>query len=493
MKVEHEFPGRLYIGGEWIATRDREAVINPATEDVFAEAPLGARREAEDAIAAAREAFDKGSWPRLTPQERAAKMGAFLAAIEARKPDILRLIVAEAGATVKTAETVQYATPMAHARYAVEAGSRPRDIAIAPGIAPDLRSGKALVGGVVRREPAGVVAAITPYNFPFYLNLVKVAPALVMGNTMVLKPSPYTPFEALVFGEIADEVGLPKGVLNIVTGGTEVGEILTTDPRVDLISFTGSDAVGSQIMAQAAPTLKRLLFELGGKSALIIRGDADLDRALTAGLGFLTHCGQGCALQTRHIVHNSVRSAYVERLAAAVRAVKIGDPSAADTGLGPLIRGSQRTRVERYVEAGLKSGARLVTGGRKPQDQTRGFFYEATVFDDVDNASSIAQDEIFGPVATVIGFDTDEEAIALANASLFGLSGAVFSGSMSAAFEIAAALRTGGVSINGGGVSPSAGVVPPFGGFKRSGLGRENGEEGLNAYTELKSVTFRVA
>jgi acyl-CoA reductase-like NAD-dependent aldehyde dehydrogenase len=484
----------LFIAGDWVRPRgqDPEAVINPATEAVIGYAPVGGHAEVDAALAAARHAFDKGPWPRMTPAARAAKMMELYDALMARKTDIVRLIVEEAGSTQMIGEMIQFGMPMGHMKYAIEAGARYRDIPLAPGTAPNASGGRSLVGGVIRREPVGVIGAITPYNFPYYLNIVKIAPALMMGNTVVLKPSPFTPFAALIIAEVAQEIGLPEGVLSVVTGGKEVGEMLTTDPRVDLITFTGSDAVGSAIMAQAAPTLKRVHFELGGKSALIVRGDADLGSAVGAGASFLIHCGQGCALQTRHIVHNSVRAQYVAMLGGALKGVKVGDPADPSVGMGPLIRESQRARVEHFVAEGERSGATLVTGGKRPGDLKRGFFYEPTLFDNVDNKSSIAQEEIFGPVAVVIGFDTDEEAVDLANDSKFGLAGSIYSRDMGAAFDMACAIRTGGIAINGGGAG-EGGPVAPFGGFKRSGIGRENGEEGLNAFTELKSLSFRSA
>ena len=479
----------LYVAGEWIAASlDPEPVLNPATEAVLGLAPVGGRPEVDASIAAARAAFDRGPWPRLSPVERGAVMGRFYDGLVARRAEIERLITEEAGA-VRAIMPIQFDFGMSHAHYAVTHGSKYRDQALTPGTI-DAEGGRKLVGGVVRREPVGVVSAITPYNFPFFLNVVKVFPALMMGNAVVLKPSPYTPFSALFLAEVAAEAGLPKGAFNVVTGGKEVGEMMTTDPRVDLISFTGSDTVGAAIMAQGAPTLKRLHFELGGKSAHIVRQDADLDSAVAGGMLYLIHSGQGCANVTRHLVHNSVRAAYVEKLAAAHRALKIGDPSDPEVTFGPLIRESQRARVEFYVEEARRSGAKLVTGGRRPAGIDRGFFYEPTFFDDVDNRSRLAQEEVFGPVGAVIGFDTDEEAVALANDSQFGLAGAIWSADLGAAFDMACAIRTGGVTINGGGAAPGA-LVAPFGGFKRSGIGREWGEEGLNAFTELKSVSFR--
>ena len=289
------------------------------------------------------------------------------------------------------------------------------------------------------------------------------------GNTVVLKPSPYTPFQALILGEAAREAGLPPGVLNIVNGGIEVGEMLTSDPRVDLVSFTGSDNVGAKIAGQAAATLKRVLLELGGKSALIVRADGDQSMAAAAMLrGFTAHAGQGCGMFTRAIVHNSIRAELVARVAEAAARVKVGDTDDPASQMGPVIRASQRERVERYVALGHDSGARLVTGGRRPAHLTRGFFYEPTLFDDVDNGSAIAQDEIFGPVGVVIGFDTDAEALALANDSPFGLRAGIVTADTGLAYEMAGELRTGHVLINGGALTSLSGV--PLGGIKRSRL-----------------------
>jgi acyl-CoA reductase-like NAD-dependent aldehyde dehydrogenase len=314
---------------------------------------------------------------------------------------------------------------------------------------------------------------------------------MAAGCTVVLKPSPYTPIEALVLGEAADEAGLPPGVLNIVTGGADVGTVLTTHPDVDLVTFTGSDTVAESILAQAAPTLKRVVLELGGKSAMIVREDADLDRAAAEGLrGFTAHAGQGCQLPTRHLVHNTVRREYVERVAALAAALRIGDPADPEVQMGPLIREAARERTARYVDVALESGARLVTGGRRP-DAGPGFFFEPTLFDGVDNASRIAQEEVFGPIGVVIGFDTDDEAVAIANDSRYGLSGGVHSRDTGRAYELALRLRTGGVGLNGG-----AGTIlsaAPFGGIRRSGHGREFGIAGLDEFTYTKTISFRAA
>lgn len=482
-------PDSLYIDGEWVKAAEQEAVINPADETVLAMAPVGTAAMIDHAISAAREAFDKGPWPRLPVKERQKKLHEFLDAIERRKDEIVQLIVAEAGATQMLAGFLQYGIPMKHARHTIETASRPAVTPLPVELTPNAQGGLTLGTGVLSREPVGVVAAISPYNFPFFLNIGKVIPALAVGCTVVLKPSPYTPMEALILGEIAEEVGLPRGVLNIVTGDIEAGKLLTTDKRIDLIHFTGSDKVGSMIQAQAAPHLIRCVMELGGKSALIVRADANLQEAAMAGIGgFTVHSGQGCALLTRHLVHNSVKAQYVEMLKAMLGHVKIGNPADPSVTMGPLIRDVARTRTESYVEIAKSEGARLVSGGKRPDGFTKGFYYEPTLFDDVDNNSRIAQEEVFGPIGAVIGYDSDEEAIAIANHSDFGLSGGIYSANAGLAYEMALQLRTGGVAINGGaGTMQSA---APFGGIKRSGYGREYGEEGLNEFTYMKTIGF---
>lgn len=484
-----KYADAIYVGGEWEKTDQREAVINPADESLLIEAPVGSARQVEAAIGAARHAFDKSDWPHLPVAERQKILTRFLDALDARKGAIVDMIVAEAGATRMLAEFLQYGIPMKHARRTVELASRPAVTSLPIELTPNAQGRTTLGTGVVSREPIGVVAAISPYNFPFFLNVGKVVPALAVGCTVVLKPSPYTPMEALILGEIADEVGLPKGVLSIVTGDIETGKLLTTDPRVDLVHFTGSDKVGAMIQAQAAPTLKRIVMELGGKSALIVRSDADIQKAAAAGLmGFTTHCGQGCALTTRHLVHNSVRPQFVEALKAMLAHIKIGNPADPAVNYGPLIREVARKRTEDYVAIARDEGATLVSGGKRPEGLDKGFYFEPTLFDDVKNDSRLAQEEVFGPIGAVIGFDDDEEAIALANASDFGLSGAIYSADAGQAYRMALKIRTGGVSINGGAGTMQSDA--PFGGIKRSGYGREYGEDGLNEFTYQKVIGF---
>jgi aldehyde dehydrogenase (NAD+) len=487
MYLKH--PDSIYIGGEWQSTDQREAVINPADESVLIEAPVGSAAQVDAAIAAARRAFDEGDWPRLPVAQRQAALRQFLARIEERKAEFIALIVAEAGATRSLAEFVQYNIPMKHARRTVELASRSSITPLPVELTPNAQGMTTLGTGVVSREPVGVVAAISPYNYPFFLNIGKVIPALAVGCTVVLKPSPYTPMEALILGEIADEVGLPKGIFSVVTGDVEAGRLLTSDSRVDLVHFTGSDKVGGLIQAQAAPNLTRVVMELGGKSALIVRPDANLQKAAAAGFGgFTSHCGQGCAMTTRHIVHNSVRPQFVELIRAMLGNLKIGNPADASVNYGPLIREVARKRTEDYVRIAQDEGATLVHGGRRPEGFDKGFFFEPTLFDNVKNDSRLAQEEVFGPIGAVIGFDDDDEAIALANASNFGLSGAIWSADAGKAYQMALRIRTGGISINGG-----AGTMmsdAPFGGIKRSGYGREYGEEGLNEFTYQKVVSF---
>ena len=488
--VPHTDYRGLFINGEWVkpASGDVEEVLNPATEEVIGNCPIGSAAELEMAIAAARKAFDTGPWPGMAMAERIKYVTAFLDYFEQRAESVQALIIAEAGATVTTSQTVQFAFPMEHCRWAIEQARelKPKSVPLEP--SPH----GAVGGGQIVLDPVGVVAAITPYNTPFYLNIVKIVPALLMGNTCVLKPSPFTPFEALLCGEAAESIGLPAGVLNVVTGGPEVGTSLTSHPDVDLISFTGSDSVGAAIMAQAAPTLKRVMLELGGKSAAIVCDDANIEQAAFGNfMAFTTNTGQGCGCLTRHIVHNSVREQYIQIMqGVAQQMVKIGDTTDPATTIGPLISARQRERVETYVQLGHDSGANLVLGGRRPEHMPKGYYYEPTIFDNVDNKSRIAQEEIFGPVCCVIGFDTDDEAIALANDSDFGLTGAVSSANTVRAYEMAMRMRTGAVWLNGG----SGGLIStlPFGGIKRSGFGREYGDGWLKEYAQEKVLSYRI-
>lgn len=485
---------KLYIDNQWVAPQsgETEAVLNPANEDVLGHAPVGGVVEANAAIAAAREAFDHGPWPRMSFRERAAVMRKMHALLTEKLPEIQALTIAEVGTTVGLARVTQTATPLRHMLYAIERAEQiePKTgpIEISPGHYPGAPDNLGVVTTI--KEPYGVVAGITGYNFPFLLNMSKVVPALLAGCTLVLKPSPFTPYSALLFGRIADEVGLPKGVLNVVTGGVDVAQLLTTHKDVDLVSFTGSDKVGALIMAQAAPTLKRVVMELGGKSALIVREDANLEMAAMTAIGMMTaNCGQGCALLTRYLVHNSVRARFVEICKGALSQWVVGDPSDPATTMGPLIRESQRAVVERYVQSGRDSGATLVTGGARPDHLSKGFYYLPTLFDDVDNASVLAQEEVFGPVGCVIGFDSDEEAVRIANESNYGLAGAVMSADKAQAYRMALQIRSGLIWVNGG-FGGDMSIHGPFGGYKRSGIGREYGPNWIDEYLQEKTISL---
>jgi acyl-CoA reductase-like NAD-dependent aldehyde dehydrogenase len=481
---------KLYINGEWLdgTGSDVLTVVNPATEEVIGTVPQATTGDVNRAVEAARAAFDEGPWPRMKPRERAAIMLKMGEAFGRRRADIVELNIREAGSVRMLAEFLQVGIPIEHF---IDMAERvvPRFDFEQP-MLPYV--GMGIGQGVIVREPYGVAGLISAYNFPFFLNLFKLAPALAAGCTTVLKPSPYTPLEALIIGEIADEAGLPPGVLNIVTGDVAAGEALTRHPMVDMVSFTGSDAVGRKVYTQGADTLKKVVLELGGKSANVILDDANIEKVVgDVVAGFTIHAGQGCSLLTRTIVHESLHDELVSRVKAGLDYVKVGDPGDPATAMGPLISAQQRGKVEELIRVGQQEGAHIAHGGGRPAGLDKGFFVEPTLFTGVGNAMQIAQREFFGPVGIMIPFRTEDEAVRLANESQFGLGGGVWSGDPVRAYNIARQLRTGTVILNGGGggLSPHA----AFGGYKQSGLGREWGEHGLSEFLQTKSISWGVA
>ena len=504
----------LYIDGR--STRSdgdrRITVVDPATEEVIGSVPDSTGTDMRRAIAAARRAFDEGPWPWLKPADRGRIISRMAEILTERHPELHDLIVAETGATVGgnnigTADFIQCAGALGAVRWMGANADSAIDWAV-PGLPAPGMTG--LGGSILVREPAGVVGAITPFNYPFQINLFKVTPALAAGCTIVLKPHPWTPLDAYEIARAATDAGVPPGVLNVVPGGAEAGTELTASPLVDVIAFTGSTATGRAIMANAAGTIKRVKLELGGKSARVVLGDAS--EAYAATIGFtdvLAHCGQGCVLQSRLLLPGHLRDAYVEGVHKALAEVVIGDPRDEATTLGPLIRAAQRDRVDELVQSGVAEGATVLVGGKRPPEQPRGFFYEPTVLMDARNDMRVAQQEIFGPVLTVIDYDgTDDEAVRLANDTIYGLAGGVVSSDTNRAFNVARRIRTGMIFVQtevGGAVMPSApdpqgpgwGAAPgpigssgAFGGFKQSGVGREWGSHGLAEFTELKAISY---
>lgn len=481
-----------FVGNVWTAPAGvPDEILNPATEAVYGLAAVGTTGDLDRALDAARTAFDTGPWRRMSFRARARKMEELHAHLLARRDEIVAMIVAEAGCAQAEAAGLLYAIPLQQLAADIEEAYKRESITSLPFMVnPGWAGDKVLGGGIKQRVPIGVVAAITPFNAGFFLNVVKASAAMIAGNSVVLKPSPYTPFQAWVLADAIQQLDFPPGVFNVVTGGLDVAQGLTTDPRVDMVSFTGSDTIGAAIMAQGAPSLKRMLLELGGKSALIVREDADLDLAAqTAFWNITCETGQGCMLFTRHLVHNSVKQGFLDRMSALFESVKVGDPADPGVTMGPLIRARERDRVAGMVDKAVKDGAELVFGGKAPAHLDKGFFYEPTLLIGVDNQAEIARKEIFGPVGIVIGVDSDAEALSIANDSDFGLGGGIVSADRGRAYEMALELDAGFIILNEG---PGAKhPAAPFGGFKRSGIGREAGVEGIDAYTEQKSILFR--
>lgn len=471
---------KLFIDGDWVApaTSATIDVISPHSEEVVGRVPDGSNADVDRAVAAARRAFDEGPWPRMTAQERADAMGRLLMALQMRSLAMAETITNEMGSPISFSNVGQVMAANMVLDYYVNLA---RTFAF-----EDVRQGM-LGPSLVRREPVGVVGAIVPWNVPQFVIMLKLGPALAAGATVVLKPAPETPLDAMILADAAKEAQLPPGVLNIVPAGREVGEHLVTHPGVDKISFTGSTAAGRRIASLCGERLKRVTLELGGKSAAIVLDDADLGMTVPGLIpASMMNTGQACAAQTRILVSRNRYNEVTEALAAAVSGLKTGDPMDPETFCGPLVAARQRDRVEGYIHAGKQEGARVVIGGGRPKGQTRGWYVEPTIFADVSNTMRIAREEIFGPVVSLIPYTDLDEALRIANDSDYGLSGSVWTTDIAQGIEVAKRVRTGTYTVNGFNLEFSA----PFGGYKASGLGRECGPEGLRAYLEDKTINL---
>ncbi|WP_395694027.1 aldehyde dehydrogenase [Nocardioides sp.] len=470
----------FFIDGDWATPADADLieVVSPHTEEVVATVPEGTTADIDAAVAAARRAFDHGPWPRLSPEERIEVVQAFSNLYAGRMGEMAEIISTEMGAPLSFSNLAQAPAPWMQ----IEAF-----LGIARAF-PWEESRPGVLGSpvVVRREPVGVVAAIPPWNVPQFTIMSKLVPALLSGCTIVIKPAPETPLDPYLMAELLQEAGVPEGVVNIVTAGREVGAHLVAHPGVDKVAFTGSTAAGRKIAAVCGEQLKRVSLELGGKSAAIVLDDADL-AATMEGLKFasLMNSGQACVAQTRILASRSNYANVVDALAETVAGMQVGDPLDPATEIGPMVAQRQQERVEKYIALGQEEGARVVVGGNgMPDGLSSGWYVRPTVFADVDNGMRIAQEEIFGPVLSVIPYDDVEDAIRIANDSDYGLAGTVWTGDAESGLEVARRVRAGTYGVN----TYTMDFAAPFGGYKSSGIGREFGPEGLAHYTELKSI-----
>lgn len=465
---------KLYIGGKWEpqAGSGSIEVLSASTEEVIGSVPEGTGEDVDRAVRAARAAFDNG-WSGTSVGERAEWLQKLANALKERTERIATTIAQEVGSPLTMATSVQAGLP----------------VLVTSGYAQLISEAKLeqeIGNSVVVREPFGVVGAITPWNYPLHQIMAKVAPALAAGCTVVLKPSEVAPLNAFLLAEACEAISLPAGVLNIVTGyGPTVGEIIASHPMVDMVSFTGSLRAGRRVGALAAETIKKVTLELGGKSAFVVLDDAPFDKAIPAGAkNAMMNSGQTCSSWTRMIVPRARQQEAVELASRTISALKLGDPMDTSTRLGPLISSTQRERVEGYIAKGKQEGARVVMGGGRPAGFPKGYYVEPTIFAEVASKMTIAQEEIFGPVLSVLPYDTEEEAIRIANDTIYGLAGGVWSGDSERAMRVARRMRTGQVDVNGGKYNPAA----PFGGYKQSGIGRELGLYGLEEYLQIKSI-----
>ena len=476
---------RLLIDGDLVpAEGDRTyETIDPTTGEALGTAADASVGDAQRAVVAARRAFDTTSWA-TDPAFRARCLRQLHEGLVANQDDLRRLLIADVGLPYMLTEGPGLDTPVGMVAWYADLLDKyefREDLGVA-----EVRGG--LHDRWVEKEPAGVVSAIVPYNYPVQITLAKIVPALAAGCTVVVKSPPQTPWISAALGRvIAETTDIPAGVVNFLTSSAvEVGEVLVTDPQVDMVSFTGSTGAGRSIMAAAATTVKRVFLELGGKSAFIVMDDAELElAAMFAGFTICSHAGQGCAITSRLLVPESKLDEAVELVAATMAGVPVGDPADRAMMMGPLISEAQRDRVEGHVRRAVADGATVVTGGKRPEHLPNGYFYEPTLLTGVGPDAAIAQEEVFGPVLVVLPYRDDDDAVAIANNSIFGLSGAVFGADDERATNLARRLRTGTVSVNGG---MYYGPDAPFGGYRQSGIGREMGVPGLDEYLEIKTI-----
>jgi aldehyde dehydrogenase (NAD+) len=477
---------RSYVAGRWVEGDEALAVENPADESQVTELSVTPESEFRRAIAEARRAFDEGPWPSMTAAERARLVHALIDHIEANGEDLVATMVAEAGQPAMFAEGMQLRSGAVLARNTIDLYLSMTHEDANPVPVDELVTGRVALS-IRRHEPVGVVTAITPYNAAIIMAFQKLIPALVAGNTVILRPSPLTPISSLIFGAAAEAAELPPGVLSVVVeGGAEGAELLTTHPAVDMVSFTGSTAVGKQILAQAAPTVKRVALELGGKSAQIYLPDA-VDRVAGGAMAVVAMtAGQACVAATRMVVPRDRKDEVLDAVSGAYSAVVVGPPTDPTVMMGPVISRGQRDRCERFVALAEEHGGKIAAGGGRPAAFDRGYYFEPTVLDLPDNANPAAQEEIFGPVIGVLSYDDIDDAVRIANDSVYGLSAQVYGADVAAATAVARRLRTGAVNVNTSVFSAYA----PSGGYKQSGLGRERGPDGIRAFQEVKHMSI---
>ena len=465
---------KLYINGEWTASSGKcnIDVINASTEEVMGRVPEGTPEDIDRAVTAARAAFD--TWSQRPVDERIGYVQKIVAGLAARGGEIAKTIAGEVGMPLTLSTAVQAGLPVMTSTGVLQ-------------VAKDFKWEETIGNSLIVREAVGVVGCITPWNYPLHQIMAKVSPALIAGCTLVIKPSEVAPLNAFILAEVVDAAGLPAGVFNLVSGtGPVVGEAIASHPGIDMVSFTGSTRAGRRVSELASATVKRVQLELGGKSANIILDDADFASVIPRGVfACYMNSGQTCTAHTRMLVPRARQDEAVAIARAAAESFTVGDPFDQGSRLGPVISDTQRTRVRNYIQKGIDEGATLVTGGvEAPEGLDTGYYVRPTIFSNVDNKMTIAQEEIFGPVLSIIPYDDEEDAIRIANDSQYGLSGGVWSSDVERAKRVARRMRTGQVDINGG----SFNAIAPFGGYKQSGVGRELGKFGLDEFLETKSL-----